>query len=208
MKVDVLGSIELLSVADGYRALDAILKAAPVGILKAEIINPGKFLILITGEVISVEYAMNAAISAGTDSIIDHAVLNNLSSQVLCSLEETAESEKSSLHQGYMFWLVPEIKKQSENDSVDSVGIIEANSITAAIEAADIAVKAAEVAIQSIEIGTDAGGKGITTIIGAIGDVQLAMDRAVGHVKMKEQLYKDMIISGLHSDVKGFLSGN
>ena len=49
MIAEIIGLIELLSMADGYFVLDAMVKEVPVEILRAETINPGKYLIIITG---------------------------------------------------------------------------------------------------------------------------------------------------------------
>ena len=55
MEVGVLGVLEFNSIAAGVEAMDYMVKAAPVKIVDATTICPGKFLILITGEVAAVD---------------------------------------------------------------------------------------------------------------------------------------------------------
>ena len=185
MNTDILGAIELVSIADGYIALDAIVKAAPVQILKAEIINPGKYLILISGDVASVEISMDEGLAAGGESVFDHILITSLNEQVLPALDA--------------FQPPPEL---------DAMGIIESLSVPGAIDAADRAAKEADVSIVSIKTGNEAGGRGILTITGPIGDIQPAMETATGVLRAKERLFREVIIPGPHPDFKGFFSGN
>ena len=48
---DALGLVELGSLARGYRALDALTKRSPVTVLEANLVEPGKFLLLFCGGV-------------------------------------------------------------------------------------------------------------------------------------------------------------
>ncbi len=185
MNVDVIGILELSSIADGFMVLDRIVKEAPVSILKAEGINPGKYLIMITGDVASVKIAIDEGVSASGDSLIDHVFLSNLDNQVIPAIKSCRTPEK---------W--------------DAIGLLETNSVAAAVEAADICVKESDVRIVGIITGTEAGGKAVLKISGAVGDIETAMNSAVVVVSGKGQLYRDIIIPGPHSDIKGFVCGD
>ena len=185
MNTDIIGAIEYLSIADGYNSLDAIVKTAPVRILRAEIMNPGKFLIMFTGDVASVEMSMDAGIETGRASVFDHILITSLSSQV-----------------------IPALGSQDKPREIDAVGIVESTSVPGAIDAADRAAKEADISIISIRAGNETGGRGILTISGPIGDVQPAMDAALSALKARDRLYRDVIIPGPHPDFKGFISGN
>jgi microcompartment protein CcmL/EutN len=185
MNVDVIGILELSSIADGFRTLDTVVKESPVTILKAEIINPGKYLIMITGDIASVETAMDAGINTAGKSIIDHILLTNLDKQV-----------------------IPAIKGCIAPEEWDAIGLLETNSVAAAVEAADICVKKADIHIVGIVAGNEAGGKAMLKISGAIGDIDTAMSSAAAIVSEKGQLCRDVIIPGPHSDIKGFVCGD
>jgi microcompartment protein CcmL/EutN len=185
MNVETIGAIELLSIAFGYHVLDVIVKAAPVTILSGEIINPGKYLILISGDVASVEIAMDAGIEAAGEYLHDHMLIKSLDEQVLPAFNA---------------FLPPA--------DLDALGIIESVSVIGAIEAADIAAKEANVSIVSIRSGNEAGGRGILTFSGSIGDTQHAVEAAVEALEERDRLFSRIIIPGPHPDFKGFFSGN
>jgi ethanolamine utilization microcompartment shell protein EutS len=134
---------------------------------------------------------MDAALNCGGDAVIDHLLLKNPDPAVIAALDTTGD----------------EHSPPGEED-LEALGIIETASITAAVEAADRSVKAADIRIISIKTGVQAGGRGITSICGAVGDVELAVEAAAGQAEAKGQLCREVIIPGLHADVKGFLSGN
>ncbi|MDA3941304.1 MAG: BMC domain-containing protein [Spirochaetia bacterium] len=185
MNIDVIGILELSSMADGLNTLDAVVKESPVTILKAEPVNPGKFLIMITGDVASVEAAMISGLEIAGNSIVDHILLKNLDDQV-----------------------IPAIKNCRDPEEWDAIGLLETNSVAAAVEAADMAVKEAEIHIIGIVTGNETGGKALVKISGSIGDLNSAMSSAVIMLRNKNQLYKDIIIPGPHIDIKGFVCGN
>lgn len=185
MKIEVLGILELNSIADGIGSLDAMVKAAPVRIIRAGAVNPGKYLILVTGDIASVEYSMDRGVEYGKQSLIDHLILNNVEEQVVSSLNSRSPAE-----------------------DVEALGILETLSIASSIEAADRAVKTAEVRVLEIQSGNALGRKAALTMCGSAGDVEDAMGAAVPLVKGKNQHYRDVILSGVHSDIKGYVYGN
>lgn len=185
MNVNVLGVLELSSIADGLKVLDSMVKTAPVTILKAETINPGKYLILISGDVASVEYAMDQGLKYGKRSLIDHLLLKNIDEQI-----------------------IPALISNKKAADADAIGILETLSVAACLETADMAVKASGVKILEIQTGNELGGKAALKISGTVGEVEDAMRIIVPFVSEKNQLYRDVIITGPHSDIKGFVYGN
>ena len=55
--INSIGLLEVSSVASGYRAADAMLKAASVGLILSRSICSGKFLIAVSGDSASVKVA-------------------------------------------------------------------------------------------------------------------------------------------------------
>lgn len=185
MSVDVIGILELISMADGFNTLDAIVKESPVIIIKAEPINPGKYLIMITGDVASVEAAMDMGVKIAGSSIVDHILLKNLDEQI-----------------------IPSIKRCQAPEEWDAIGLLETLSVAAAVEAADMAVKEADVHIVGILTGNETGGKALVKLSGAVGDINIAMSLAVKMLKNKDQLYRNVIIPGPHVDIERYICGN
>ena len=185
MNITVLGIIELNSVADGLLVLDGMVKAAPVSILKAETVNPGKYLIIISGDIASVDYAMQQGLEIGQRSLIDQLFLKNIDRQIVAAL----------LHEDHA--VLPE-----------SLGILETLSVTSCIEAADLAVKATGIHILEILTGNELGGKAVLTFSGALGEIEDAMNVIVPFAEHKGQLYRNVVIPGPHVDMRGFVYGN
>ena len=69
----VLGALEFKSIVIGIEALDQMVKVAPIRIIDARTISSGKYLVIFSGDVASVEYAYNAGYETGGDFIVDRA---------------------------------------------------------------------------------------------------------------------------------------
>jgi microcompartment protein CcmL/EutN len=91
--------LEFSSIAKGYFALDHCLKNAKVHIIEASAISPGKFLILLRGDIEAVGKALNAAMAVATDELIDSALLPNLDKGILDALYGLSkiEADKNGL---------------------------------------------------------------------------------------------------------------
>ena len=83
MKITVLGVLEFNSVAVGIKALDKIVKAAPVEIVDAKTICPGKFIIIFSGDVASVDASLTAGKEVGEGYIVDELFIPNLHPQII-----------------------------------------------------------------------------------------------------------------------------
>jgi len=185
MNIDVIGVLEISSIVNGFKTLDAAVKESPITILRAEVLNPGKYLIVITGDVASVESAMDAGIEAAGGTLIDHILLSNIDDKIIPSI--------NSCHSP-LEW--------------DAVGLLETYSVASAVEAADRSIKEANIHIVEIVTGNESGGKAVLKICGTVGDVDAAMSAAVDLVRNKGQLCSNVIIPRPHGDIKGFICGN
>ena len=58
--IRAIGLVEFVSIAKGIEAADAMLKAANIELLEAKPICPGKYIVLICGDVSAVENSVNA----------------------------------------------------------------------------------------------------------------------------------------------------
>jgi microcompartment protein CcmL/EutN len=181
METDVLGVLEFNSIAAGIRALDFMVKAAAVRIVDAKTICPGKFIILITGEVAEVDASLIAGKEAGEGYLIDELFLPRL-------------------HR----YIMPAIAGAVECSAWDAVGIIECFSTTASIVAGDIAAKTADVIITEVRLSTGMGGKSYVKMVGGIHQVEAAMSAGVEYVKGRGLLCKDVILAQPHPEIRPF----
>lgn len=181
MDVTVLGVLELSSIAAGIETMDRMVKAAPVRIVEAKTVCPGKYVITVTGDVASVDAALSAGRKTAEGYIVDELFIPNL-------------------HKG----VLPAINNEVDCAIWDAIGVIECFSVVASIEAGDIAVKTAGVLLTEIRLGTGIAGKSYVKMIGDIHDVEAAMMRASAHIRAKGLLCKDVIVPHPHTDIRPF----
>ena len=78
-----LGLLETNSIARGVIAGDAMLKAAEVTLLRAGAICPGKYTVVIYGEVAAVAASMDAGKNYAGEFLIDDLIIASLDPQVV-----------------------------------------------------------------------------------------------------------------------------
>jgi microcompartment protein CcmL/EutN len=171
MANDSLGLIELTSIASGYLACDSMLKAAAVSLVLSRSICSGKYMVMVRGDVSSVQAAVQAGISGARFSVIDSFVIPNL-------------------HEG----VFPAISGASKVEVLEALGIVESFSVASLIEGADAAVKAANVELIEIRLAMALGGKAFVTLTGNVAAVQSAVDAAAAVVGQKGMLVNKVVI--------------
>ena len=82
-----IGFLESRSIARGMSAADAMLKAADVRLIRAGVSCPGKYTVLIAGEVSAVQAAIEAGEAAAEKFVTGKTVLARLDPQVVRALE-------------------------------------------------------------------------------------------------------------------------
>ena len=135
--------------------LDLMLKRSPITVFEANLVEPGKYVILLGGGVAEVEEALVA--------LIDHQSL--LLSQLHIPM----------VHEDIWLGLRAEL---SADDSMDTLGIVEANLIAGILVACDRALKESDVRLQTLRFGVALGGRGYFIVEGAQHDVEAALDAA------------------------------
>ena len=158
---EAIGGLELNGIARGIAAADAMGKASSADLFSAKTICPGKFAILLRGDVAAVEASLAAGEAEGAGSIVDRFLIPNIHPQVLPALLGTSEVE-----------------------ALLSLGIIESYSAVTGILAADAAVKAANVDLIEIRFANGIGGKAVVLLTGDVAEVQCAVQagqEAIAH---------------------------
>ena len=173
-----LALLEFNSIAAGIQAADAMVKRAPIDVIKAGTVQPGKYLVLIGGEVADVEESLAAGREVGGDAAVDFVYLPFVHPDVV---EAVAGGR------------APEV--------TDSLGIVETSTVAAAIHAADAGVKGAEVRLVEVRLADGLGGKGIVLFAGLVADVQAAVEIGVGVLERPELLVRQVVIPQLHPEM-------
>jgi microcompartment protein CcmL/EutN len=171
MANDSLGLIELTSIAAGFQACDAMLKASNVSLVLSRSICSGKYMVMVRGDVAAVEAAVSAGNAAGHFSVIDSFVIPNLHESVF-----------------------PAISAATKIEELESLGIVESFSVASLIEGADAAVKAANVQLIEIRLAMALGGKAFVTLTGNVAAVQSAVDAGAAVVGQKGMLVNKVVI--------------
>jgi microcompartment protein CcmL/EutN len=187
--VTVLGGLELDSVAAGVQVLDAVVKAAPLEIIDARTVCPGKYLILVTGSEASVEAGLAAGSEIRSDCLLDRIYLPNLHEGVVAALDNSAASESR----------VSELE-------LDAVGVLESYTSFGIIEAADRIAKAADVSLLHIRIGDEMGGKASVKLLGPVSEVEVAVAAGVEVLQAKGVFCKQVIIPRPDEQIRRFLT--
>lgn len=144
-----IGLVEYLSIAKGIEASDVMAKTADIKILVSKAICPGKYIVLIGGDIASVKQAVESAIALDSPNVVDHFLIPNIHPSVL-----------------------PAIGGGNSIGEVLALGIIETYSVAATIEAADAAVKAAKVEPVRMHLAFGIGGKSYVVITGDVAAVE------------------------------------
>ncbi len=181
--IESVGLVELTSIGLGIAAQDAMLKAAGVRVLLARTICSGKYIIAVTGTVSEATAAVDAALAAIPDGLIDHGVIARVHPAVFKALGQAVE-----LH-------VP-LSGQPSASVPKALGVVETFSGVSVLEAADVAAKAADVTLLRIHLAMALGGKGYLMMAGSVPDVQTAVAAARELVRKKGLLVSAVAIPG------------
>jgi bacterial microcompartment shell protein len=172
-----LALLELASIARGHRVADAMVKRAPVTLLRCEPVSPGKFLVLVDGDVASVDEAFRAGLEAAGDATLDKLFLPQAHAQLAGALRGEARA----------------------GAGVDALGVIETTTVAATILAADAAAKAAVVRVIEMQLARGLGGKAYFIVTGALAEVEAAVEAGVGVIAAATLLATE-IIAAPHAD--------
>lgn len=165
-EIDTLGIIELTSVGNGYLVEDAMLKAASVDLILARTLCPGKFLVVVSGDVASVQASVAAGAALGLAGLVSQRVISRVHPAVFPALG---------------------LSVQVPAATPGALGVIETFSAASIIAAADAAAKAADVLVFRLHIAMALGGKGMLMLCGDMAHVQAAVEagcRAAGEEGM------------------------
>jgi len=172
--------VDLDSVAVGIVTADAMVKAAPVGSIYTGTVHPGRYLVLVSGDTASVEEALAVGLATGGGSVVDSVFLADVHPAVSAAIVAT---EERALHGG------------------EALGIVETATVATVIDAADAAVKAAAVELAAVRLADGLGGKGYALIVGAVADVEAAIDGARSRVAGSTAVISYRVVAQLHDEV-------
>jgi len=166
-----IGLVELTSIAKGIQVADVMVKTAEVDILVSTPVCPGKYFVLIHGDVAAVESSVAAGIKMGKEYVVDEFILANVHPSVYPAITSTVEVTE-----------------------IHALGVLEGFSIASMIVAADSALKAADVDAIELRLGTGIGGKSYFTMTGDVSAVNAAVEAGAQKAIDKGFLVEKVVI--------------
>ena len=179
-----LALLELSSIATGIAVGDAMAKRAPIDLLYAGTIHPGNFLVLVAGDVASVEEAVDAGVLLAIDGLIDRILLPDVHDDVVDAL-----------------------RGRRRDGGGEALGIIETSTASAVVLAADAGVKGAAVTLREIRLADGLGGKGYLLFSGPVSEVEAAVDIGAARVE-PDHVVGARVIASLHGEMDANLAAS
>jgi len=146
--------------------------------MEARTVCPGKYIIVIAGEVGPVEEAHKAGMETGSEMIVDEMFLPNAHEQLIPAMEACVEVSE-----------------------IDSLGIIEVFTVASVILSADAAAKAAEVTLIELRMANGLGGKSFYTMTGKLNELEASVEAGLGVIEELGTLVCREIIPNPHRDI-------
>ena len=150
-----IGMVEYRTVSSGIVAADSMVKSSDVEILEAKTVCPGKYIVIITGDLSAVRAAVDTAKHSHERKLVNTFVLGNPHPSIIPAMHRKAKIEK-----------------------VSALGILETFDATSIIVAADEAAKTAVVDLIELRVARGMAGKSYMMLTGEIAAVQAAIERA------------------------------
>ncbi len=170
-----IGLLELKSIPMGIKTADEMLKAADVELLLASAICPGKYVIVISGNVGPVKSAMKVGVCLADSFLIAEHTINNVHESIPAA-----------------------VLGLSDVGEIESLGIIETISALTSIRAADVAAKAANIRLIEVRIARGLGGKGYLIFTGNVAAVNSAMRSCEAELEETGEITSSSIIASPH----------
>ncbi len=143
----------------GLRALDAMLKEAPVDLIGAGTIQDGFYMIVIGGQVEALQRSMRRALDSASMHTIDSVLLPDAEPRILPAIRD-----------GVIRWPAPG----------DTLGAVQIATPPGLLRAVDRALKRAAVELVEMRLGDGLGGRAIASFWGETSDVEAAIALARG----------------------------
>lgn len=180
MSDPAIALIEFDSISAGIVAGDGMVKSSPLGSIYAGTVQPGKYLVLVSGDTASVEVALGTGEELGSGHVTDSVFLPDIHPDVTGAI--VGGAGKAMLRE-------------------EALGVVEASTVAAVIDAADAGVKAADVVVSSVRLADGLGGKGYVLFSGLVAEVEAAVEAAVDRCQSHGTLIRSDVIAQLHAEM-------
>jgi microcompartment protein CcmL/EutN len=168
--------IEFSSIADGIFTTDALLKKAPIAMIKGGTVSGGRYLIIFGGTPGSVSESLSEALVVGAGSVLDHALLLDVHDNV----HDAVLGKRVACEQ-------------------EAVAILETDTVSANVRAAELALKGIDVVLVELRLAEyEMSGKAISVFNGELHAIESAMAIARDFLSSRKESVRDRIIARPH----------
>jgi microcompartment protein CcmL/EutN len=183
-KLPAIALVEFGSIAAGMFAADKMVKRAPVELLHAGTVQPGKYLILVGGGTAEVEESYRAGLQAAPNEILDDVLLPDVHKQVVRALDG-----------------------ERRFNGFDSFVVLETSTIAAILRATDAAIKGAQVELAELRLANVLHGRGVAVLTGELTDVEAAAEIANRVLGGRNVTLCHSIVSNVHEQFAEHVAG-
>jgi microcompartment protein CcmL/EutN len=150
-KVSALAVLDYAEIPAGIWAVDAILKKAPISLVRAGTVTRGRYLVVFGGSTASTAESLEEALATTGKSVIDHTFLPDVHP-----------------------WLF-DAAFGARRKSTGSLLIIETETAASIVRAVEAALKGTPIELLEVRLSDEGlSGKGIALLAGTLHDVQAA----------------------------------
>ena len=167
-----IGLIEFKTTATGITAADAMVKTSEVEIVEAQTVCPGKYIVIITGDLSAVKAAVDASKTRFSAELIDSFVLGNPDEAIFSAIYGATEVK-----------------------DVKALGILETFSAASIIVAADVAAKTSLVNLIELRLARGMCGKSYLMLTGEVAAVSAAIEKAKASVAETGMFLESSVIA-------------
>lgn len=169
--------LEFDSIPHGIAAGDAMVKRAPLDLLLAGTVHPGRYLLLAAGLTAEVEEAVHAAEAVGAPGLIGCTFLPDVHPGVVAAIGGT------------------------RRDAGEALGVIETRTVAAIVRAADVGIKHADVVLRELRLADGLGGRGYLLFGGPLTEVEAAVAAALERLTAEAVTATHTIVAQLHPEM-------
>ncbi|WMJ88677.1 BMC domain-containing protein [Anaerocolumna sp. MB42-C2] len=167
-----IGMVEYKTVSTGLLVADTMLKTAQVEIIEAQTVCPGKYIVLLRGDLSAIKTCIETARTRFSEHLIDSFILGNPHESIFAAIYGATQIDK-----------------------INALGILETFSAASIIVAADEAAKTAEVELIELRIARGMCGKSYLILTGEVAAVEAAITKAKAAVGENAMLLDAAIIA-------------
>lgn len=165
-----IGMVEYKTVSAGMQAADLMIKTAQVEILEAQTVCPGKYIVLLKGDLSAINACVETAKVQYAEQLIDSFILGNPHESIFSAIYGATDLE-----------------------NIRALGILETFSAASIIVAADEAAKTAEVDLIELRIARGMCGKSYLLLTGDVAAVTASIEKAKKAIE-KDGMFLDSAV--------------